>query len=193
MKFFGKFLFTSVVIMGIVGGCLQAGKIYTLTGELQMLGKQVAHYFISLDSRIKDLEKDICLPAVGEAMTEACTHSESSIDACDTSEPTKNVVATPPFVETTSPIEESTTSVCEKSTTSEAETIHRAEETSEIGSGYVIKKYGAVVGVFDTNDVLVEICSVYVMTLPEQDRAELSKGIYVNSWEEVLTVLARLA
>lgn len=63
--------------------------------------------------------------------------------------------------------------------------------TSEISqaTGYLIKEFEGVIGVFEKTDKLMYKVDVYVKTLPARDRELLKNGIFAESYGEVLEIL----
>lgn len=64
------------------------------------------------------------------------------------------------------------------------ETTQQAEETSTCELCWTIRAYGEVIGVFDTENRLIQMIDVYTKTLPEADRNLLKEGIVIHSKKE---------
>ena len=56
-------------------------------------------------------------------------------------------------------------------------------------SPYLVAAHDGVIGIFDATGALLKTANVYIMTLPESDRAALEVGIPVGSWAEALRLL----
>ena len=58
-----------------------------------------------------------------------------------------------------------------------------------VSVGYCVKEQDGIIGVYDSSNELMYTVEVYVKTLPAKDREILRKGIYADSYGEVLEIL----
>ena len=56
---------------------------------------------------------------------------------------------------------------------------------------YLVAAHNGIIGLFDASGALLRTANVYLMTLPEADRATLTVGIPAGDWEEALELLGR--
>ncbi len=56
---------------------------------------------------------------------------------------------------------------------------------------YLLAEHEGVIGVFDASGELLRTINVFVMTLPEVDRAALEVGIPAYSWQEMCDLAAK--
>ena len=69
------------------------------------------------------------------------------------------------------------------------------ESTEEISTAevkiefFTVKSYGEKIGIFNENDVLVNVIEVYTKTLPKADRDLLEKGIVVFDDAELRSII----
>jgi hypothetical protein len=56
---------------------------------------------------------------------------------------------------------------------------------------YLVAAHNGVIGLFDASGALLKTVNVYLMTLPEADRAALTVGIPARDWEEALELLGQ--
>ena len=70
-----------------------------------------------------------------------------------------------------------------------------AESTEEMSTTevkikhFTVKSYGEKIGIFNENDVLVNVIEVYTKTLPKTDRDLLEKGIVVFDDAELRSII----
>lgn len=168
----------------------------------------------SINGRLK-LWKDaqLTIPTVGEeetvvqtADTDAETDTWETV-LTDTEEETLSASATEDTqLEGESDMHQDTTDVGAEETEAsvDAETsadtsydTNSSETSSQVTSsdektGYEIRVYRDIIGVFDEEGNLKETRNVYVMTLPQADREVLAAGVWMSSYQEVETFLDRL-
>jgi hypothetical protein len=54
-----------------------------------------------------------------------------------------------------------------------------------------VAAHDGIIGLFDASGALLKTVNVYLMTLPEADRAALTVGIPARDWEEALELLGQ--
>jgi len=52
-----------------------------------------------------------------------------------------------------------------------------------------MREVGGKIGIYSEDGYLIRMIDVQVKTLPQKDREELSRGIYVNSWRELASLI----
>lgn len=52
-----------------------------------------------------------------------------------------------------------------------------------------MREAGGRIGIYSEDGYLIRMLDVQVSTLPKREREALSKGIYVNSWEELISLI----
>lgn len=52
-----------------------------------------------------------------------------------------------------------------------------------------MREVGGKIGIYSEDGYLIRMLDVEVQTLSKKDREELSKGIYVNSWRELVSLI----
>lgn len=57
------------------------------------------------------------------------------------------------------------------------------------GSGFMIKEYNGVIGIFDGDGALQDILDVDIKSLPEADRVMLRAGIWATSRRELASLI----
>ena len=94
---------------------------------------------------------------------------------------------------TDAPVEEPMESAQEQSsTTKPTETDKEDAPSVSVDVLYqrlCMREVGGKIGIYSEDGYLIRTLDVQVSTLPKKDREELSKGIYVNSWKELISLI----
>ncbi len=206
MKFIAKLLFSLLVAAMLIGTLFNFGLFHELKEKADTLKKQGLRHFLSIQNKLEVLEEarevfrefserweaDTPASAVTEAPTEDPTEEPESLPAFH--EPQ----TTPPETE---PISPETDAPCIETHPTEPETLPTEPETESTASesdtlptlGYRICAFEGIIGVFDSEGMLVETVNVSLMTLPEADREALEIGIDAANMAEVREILDKLA
>lgn len=64
-----------------------------------------------------------------------------------------------------------------------------SETTSNAPLSFTAREFEGVIGIFDSNEKLIQIIEVYTNTLPEADRRLLREGIKINSKRELYSLI----
>lgn len=183
MKKFLKLLLVLLVVFSTVTSLLGMGFWYELRESTNKLAKRGLSYWLAIRTRVEQLESS----------AEVFLGMD---DVPDTTAETSPAVTEPPESDTKIDTEVKTnTPEAEEDTTATANTEATdsgTEAVPEPTTGYTIKAYEGIIGVFDNDGALTETINVAVMTLPEADREALSVGIFAQTWEDVRDILDRL-
>ena len=172
--------------------------IYTcsVSEELTLLRREARSDTVYLRSRIRELESELTAylgeaitapsdPLGGETATEGTTGHETV-----TEKETADVTEDPKPADT-----EAATEGVTLPTHSSPETVPSAggESTPETSPAapYLVAAHNGIIGLFDASGALLKTVNVYLMTLPEADRAALTVGIPARDWEEALELLGQ--
>ena len=162
---------------------------YSVSEELSLLRREGRSDLVYLRSRIRDLESEFF--AQREDTDGSATTPMESEDVAD--DTTGNEGTASDGETTTAPTMEEGTEEVTIPTHSSPETSPSADtevSTEPLpASPYLVAAYRGVIGVFDATGALLKTANVYIMTLPEADRAALEVGIPVGSWAEALRLL----
>lgn len=63
------------------------------------------------------------------------------------------------------------------------------EETDVLYDAFCVREVNGKIGIYTSDGYLIRLLDVQVETLPEADREALSKGICVNSWRELISMI----
>ncbi len=178
MKKFTKGLLFAAIIIAIGGVILSALYTQTVSDELTRLRRESRSDIVYLRTRVRELESELtaCLLSQWDPPSEAVDGVEDVSD--DTSEITQD---------------------SESRTEEVTVPTHQAPETQKptaelpnqegCDAVYVLSEYQGVIGVFDNSGELFKTVNVFVMTLPETERAALEIGIPAYSYEELCALL----
>ncbi|MBP3571050.1 MAG: hypothetical protein J6M42_03745 [Clostridia bacterium] len=165
---------------------------HSLSEELTLLRREGRSDTVYLRSRIRELESELTVylrevftapyaPMGGEASTEGLTDGETVTD--------KETVGE------TAPQKPADTEGVTLPTHNSPETVPSVDSlpTPETAPAapYLVAAHNGIIGLFDASGALLRTVNVYLMTLPEADRAALTVGIPAGDWEEALELLGR--
>lgn len=165
---------------------------HSLSEELTLLRREGRSDTVYLRSRIRELESELTLylgevftapsaPMGGEASNEGLTEGET--------------VTEKETVGETAPQKPADTEGVTLPTHNSPETVPSVDSlpTPETAPAapYLVAAHNGVIGLFDASGALLRTVNVYLMTLPEADRAALTVGIPAGDWEEALELLGR--
>ena len=148
---------------------------HSVSEELTTLRREERSDIVYLRNRVRDLESILATrPVDGEA-----------------SETTEAVTPTPDTEVTTEPTSEPETEAVTIPTHNSPETIPAVDAEPEAPPAfpYLVAAHEGIIGLFDASGALLRTVNVYIMTLPEADRAALSVGIPTGDWAEALHLL----
>ena len=166
---------------------------YSVSEELSLLRREGRSDLVYLRSRIRDLESElsaqqadtdvsVTIPAGGDDPADGPTNGPTN--GADGAGVDNEATTSTPAEET----EEMTIP-----THSSPETSPPADTEASAAplpaSPYLVAAHDGVIGIFDATGALLKTANVYIMTLPESDRAALEVGIPVGSWAEALRLL----
>ena len=164
---------------------------YSVSEELTTLRREGRSDMVYLRCRIRDLESELAdytkdpVPSV-DSSSEPDTSSDSTAVGDVTTD--EEEVTSQPSTETREDVEEVTIPVLNSPETVPSET-EEAEAVSPLVSPYLVASHEGVIGLYDATGALLRTVNVYIMTLPEVDRAALEVGIPAESWAEALRLL----
>ena len=146
---------------------------YSVSEDLSLLRNEGRSDIVYLRCRVRDLESELAARPAVPAESDATETREPVTAAPDTAEPETEAVTIP--------------------THNAPETIPSVEQETEAApaSPYLVAAHEGIIGVFDATGALLKTANVYIMTLPEADRAVLTAGIPAGDWEEALEILGR--
>lgn len=165
---------------------------HSLSEELTLLRREGRSDTVYLRSRIRELESELTLylgevftapsaPMGGEASTEGLTDGETVTEKETEGE--------------TAPQKPADTEGVTLPTHNSPETVPSVDSlpTPETAPAapYLVAAHNGIIGLFDASGALLRTVNVYLMTLPEADRAALTVGIPAGDWEEALELLGR--
>lgn len=165
---------------------------HSLSEELTLLRREGRSDTVYLRSRIRELESELTVylgevftapsaPMGGEASTEGLTDGET--------------VTEKETVGETAPQKPADTEGVTLPTHNSPETVPSVDRqpTPETAPAapYLVAAHNGIIGLFDASGALLRTVNVYLMTLPEADRAALTVGIPAGDWEEALELLGR--
>lgn len=165
---------------------------HSLSEELTLLRREGRSDTVYLRSRIRELESELTVylgevftapsaPMGGEASTEGLTDGETVTDKETEDE--------------TAPQKPADTEGVTLPTHNSPETVPSVDSlpTPETAPAapYLVAAHNGIIGLFDASGALLRTVNVYLMTLPEADRAALTVGIPAGDWEEALELLGR--
>ena len=165
---------------------------HSLSEELTLLRREGRSDTVYLRSRIRELESELTVylgevftapsaPMGGEASTEGLTDGETVTEKETVGETAPQKPADTEGV--TLPTHNSPETVPSKDSMPTPETAPAAP--------YLVAAHNGIIGLFDASGALLRTVNVYLMTLPEADRAALTVGIPAGDWEEALELLGR--
>lgn len=166
---------------------------YSVSEELTTLRREGRSDTVYLRCRIRELESELTArlsetlpapsePVGGEVTTEKVTEGEVT-----TWKPTDGEGTTRKPAESEGATEDVTLP-----THNSPETIPPAETQAPEtlpAAPYLVAAHNGIIGIFDATGALLRTANVYVMTLPEADRAALEVGIPAEDWEAALSLL----
>lgn len=152
--------------------CLSTAYTQTVSREVTRIRREGRSDIVYLRTRIRELESELTSLLLGEREpnseavdgvpeTEAETFSDTNAETEVVTVPTHQAPETQPSIDT-------------------------APETNAPVASYLLTEHNGVIGVFDASGELVRTLNVFVMTLPEAERAALQVGIPAYSYEEML-------
>lgn len=169
---------------------------HSLSEELTLLRREGRSDTVYLRSRIRELESELTVylgevftapsaPMGGEASTEGLTDCETVTEKETVGEnaPQKPADTEAPTEGVTLPTHNSPETVPSVDSLPAPETAPAAP--------YLVAAHNGIIGLFDASGALLRTVNVYLMTLPEADRAALTVGIPAGDWEEALELLGR--
>ena len=166
---------------------------YSVSEELSLLRREGRSDLVYLRSRIRDLESElsaqqadtdvsVTIPAGGDAPADGPANGPANgADGTDTDSEASTSTPAEETEEVTIPTHSS------PETSPPADT--EASAAPLPASPYLVAAHDGVIGIFDATGALLKTANVYIMTLPESDRAALEVGIPVGSWAEALRLL----
>ena len=165
---------------------------HSLSEELTLLRREGRSDTVYLRSRIRELESELTVylgevftapsaPMGGEASTEGLTDGETVTEKETVGETAPQKPADTEGV--TLPTHNSPETVPSEDSLPTPETAPAAP--------YLVAAHNGIIGLFDASGALLKTVNVYLMTLPEADRAALTVGIPAGDWEEALELLGR--
>lgn len=165
---------------------------HSLSEELTLLRREGRSDTVYLRSRIRELESELTVylgevftapsaPMGGEASTEGLTDGETVTEKETVGETAPQKPADTEGV--TLPTHNSPETVPSEDSLPTPETAPAAP--------YLVAAHNGIIGLFDASGALLRTVNVYLMTLPEADRAALTVGIPAGDWEEALDLLGR--
>jgi len=193
---------TAVILLALGISILNWGAICELKDDIVEKSKAHLMTISSLHRRLKELEEaNASIPIFGHGQkdeTTASTHQEEveTNEAATAFEEKATISQDEETQEITTQETTAETSLHQSETTEREETTRYQEAVTtalEIETdpqvNFCVGVYQDVIGVFDRKGQLVEVCNVYIMTLPIADRNALKEGIYVASYDEVQNIL----
>lgn len=178
MKKFLMGLLVTAVIVSLGGVALSGLYTQTVSDELGRLRRESRSDIVYLRTRVRELESELtaCLLNSWEPPSEAVGGND--VPTADTehdgqaTEALTEVVTVP---------------------THQAPETQPPEETVPDGelrsAAYILSEYQGIIGVFDDSGKLLKTVNVFVMTLPEAERACLEIGIPAYSYAELCLLL----
>lgn len=178
MKKLMKGLLITAIAIAIGGVILSALYTQTVSDELTRLRRESRSDIVYLRTRVRELESELtaCLLGQWQPPSEAVGGSEDlSEDTCevtDNHESQKEEVTVPTH----------------QAPETQAPTVQSPDQEG-CDAVYVLAEYQGMIGVFDHYGKLLQTVNVFVMTLPEAERAALEIGIPAYSYEDLCTIL----
>jgi len=166
---------------------------YSVSEELSLLRREGRSDLVYLRSRIRDLESElsaqqadtdvsVTIPVGGDAPADGPANgSTNGADGAGADNEATTSIPAEETEEVTIPTHSS------PETSPPADT--EASAAPLPASPYLVAAHDGVIGIFDTTGALLKTANVYIMTLPESDRAALEVGIPAQSWAEALQLL----
>ena len=164
---------------------------YSVSEELTTLRREGRSDMVYLRCRIRDLESELAdhtkapVPSVDTSSEPDNASDSTAVNDVTTDE---GEVTSLPSTETREDVEEVTIPVLNSPETTPSET-EETEAVSPLVSPYLVASHEGVIGLYDATGALLRTVNVYIMTLPEVDRAALEVGISAESWAEALRLL----
>lgn len=166
---------------------------YSVSEELSLLRREGRSDLVYLRSRIRDLESElsaqqadtdvsVTIPAGGDDPADGPANGPAN-GADGAGADNEATTSTP--AEETEEVTIPTHSSPETSPPADTE----ASAAPLPASPYLVAAHDGVIGIFDATGALLKTANVYIMTLPESDRAALEMGIPAGSWAEALRLL----
>ncbi len=154
---------------------------YSVSEELTLLRRESRSDTVYLRYRIRELESELDAERSEGAMPPA-----EAVDGevAETEEPSSY-----PEAEGSAPTEEVTLPTHQSPETQAPD----EESTAAPASLYLIAERDGIIGLFDASGARLRSVNIFVMTLPEADRAALAVGIPAASWEEAVAILDRFS
>ena len=160
---------------------------YSVSEELTMLRREGQSDIIYLRCRIRDLESEISARSDENDNSPTVSIEEDSTDQIKNESPSGSDGITPDR-----PVEEATEGVTIPTLNSPETAPPADSETTDepvLAAPYLVSAHEGIIGLFDATGALLKTANVYIMTLPEADRAALEVGIPAGSWTEALHLL----
>lgn len=180
-------LITAFCVLALWAG-LATLYTYSVSEELTLLRREGRSDIIYLRCRIRDLESELSArndggdipPSISvENSTDVMNGETSSdLDGITTDDPVESE-------EATEGVTIPTLNTPETVPPTDAEVLPETIPASP----YLVMTHEGVIGLFDATGALLKTANVYIMTLPEADRAALEVGIPAGSWAEALHLL----
>lgn len=169
---------------------------YSVSEELTLLRREARSDTVYLRSRIRELESELTVyleetlrapssPAGNETAADGMTGSDAVTD-----KETEGVTVPPKPADTEAATEGVTLPTHNSPETAPSAGGESTPETSP-AAPYLVAAHNGVIGLFDASGALLKTVNVYLMTLPEADRAALTVGIPARDWDEALELLGQ--
>ena len=164
---------------------------YSVSEELTTLRREGRSDIVYLRCRIRDLESELTArPTESTPATDESRHTESAGGEINDTKTDTTEAVSPDTAHPETESEPATEAVTIP-THNSPETIPSVDiepETLPV-SPYLVAAHEGIIGLFDASGALLRTVNVYIMTLPEADRAALTVGIPAGDWEEAMSLL----
>ena len=190
MKKLLKALTVALAASALIGTLLSVAYTQTVSKELTRLRRESRSDIVYLRNRVKELEGDMLSSFLDCWADVLDTQVGGEADTAP-SEPREETDVQPDGEADTDADEEAVTIPTHNSPETVPSVDSLPTPETAPAAPYLVAAHNGIIGLFDASGALLRTVNVYLMTLPEADRAALTVGIPVGDWEEALELLGR--